>query len=51
MYALSDLMKNTNIVAIHDNKLYVRPMYFEIDNSGNYTYDNKKLFKIINSIK
>ena len=51
MYALSDLMKNTNIVAIHDNKLYVRPIYFEIDNSGNYTYDNKKLFKIINSIK
>lgn len=51
MYALGDVMKSINIVAIHDNKLYVRPMYFEIDNSGGYTYDNKNLFKIINSIK
>ena len=50
-YAIKDSQRWLSFSVICDNKLYLRPIYLNIGDSGNYLSYNKYLFKIINLIK
>lgn len=50
-YAIKDAQRWLSFSVICNNKLYLRPIYLKLGDSGDYVSYNKYLFKIINLIK